>query len=111
MLDLARPPLCILRPLCMLLWPAFLADVDAPEDVQVFWRTVDKAIKIEASGGGHFLDLESANWLGMDESLIHVMYVRDCYPELWDFINSDSSKRRFGIIGKPYLLIFFTWRI
>ena len=101
------PPAChgLILPLaCVLLCFYFTAE-DAPEDAQTFWRTVDQAVLEPAEGGGHFLDLKTCNWLGMAKSLNHIMYVRECYPELWNYIKNNPEKHRFGILGKP--MFFF----
>ena len=101
------PPAChgLILPLaCVLLCFYFTAE-DAPEDAQTFWRTVDQAVLEPAECGGHFLDLKTCNWLGMAKSLNHIMYVRECYPELWNYIKNNPEKHRFGILGKP--MFFF----
>ena len=78
--------------------------MDAPDGVQDFWKVVDHDAVVEATAEdkGQFLSLASAHWFGKDKSLNHTMYVRQCYPEMWNLIlkKKKLGTSRFGILGK-----------
>ena len=92
---------------------------DAPEEVQLFWRTVDSGVTLEddtgriledhvgsinpapaAGTGPRFLRLNESIWLGKI-SIGSVMFIRECYPQLWQKIEERKSLRSFGILGEP----------
>ena len=100
---------------------------DAPEDMQRFWTTVDSGVILEgdkgeimeddvgsinpvpARMGPRFLRLKESSWLDKI-SLGSIMFIRECYPQLWQKIYEKKSLRGFGILGEFFVGIAHLWQ-
>ena len=56
---------------------------------------------IGLDNANQFLRLKESSWLDKT-SVGRILFIRECYPQIWNKIESMADVTGFGIIGEPH---------